>query len=57
MTSFYIQQKLRPFGTARKAAATDAVVDLKKTEFNPAYGRGRQEVQEQSGWVPWHHDA
>ena len=46
MTSFYIQQKLRPFGTARKAAATDAV-DLKKTEFNPAYGRGRQEVQEQ----------
>ena len=46
MTSLYIQQKLRPFGTARKAAATD-VVDLKKTEFNQAHGRGRQEVQEQ----------
>ena len=46
MTSLYIQQKLRPFGTARKAAATDAV-DLKKTEFNPPYGRCRQEVQEQ----------
>ena len=52
MTSLFIQQKLRPFGTARKAVAREAVVDRKKIEPNPAYGHSRQEVQERQAGLP-----